>query len=86
MRYVFLFILIASLIMVFIFADHFPRFLAHYPRLQEMNWTIRAWLGMDSPRPYSLSERKIKETEKILQKESPPKQAVAEEDLAEYDE
>ena len=84
MRYVLIFILIASLVMVFIFADHFPRFLAHYPRLQEMNWTFREWLGMDSPRSFSLSERKIKETEKILRKESPANEGVTEEDLAEY--
>jgi hypothetical protein len=84
MRYILIFVLVATAIMVFIFADHFPRVLAHYPILQEANWTVRAWLGMDSPRSSSMSERKLRETEKILQKESPKEKEVSEEDLAEY--
>jgi hypothetical protein len=84
MRYVLIFVLAASIIMVFVFAHHFPRILAHYPILQEINWTVRAWLGMDSPLSSSLSDRKLKETEKMLRKESAPKEGGAEEELAEY--
>ena len=86
MRHVLIFVLIASIIMVFVIAHHFPRILAHYPTLQEMNWTVREWLGMDTPRSLSLSEKGLKETEKILRKESLADEEVAEEALMEYHE
>ena len=86
MRYVLIFILVASAVMVFIFADHFPGFLSHYPRLQEANWTVRSWLGMESPHSSRLSERKLKETEKILRRESQAREEVTEHDLGVYEE
>lgn len=84
MRYVLVFVLVASIVMAFIFADHFPGLLADYPRLQEANRTARSWLGMENPASSRLSERKLKETEQILRKEAPPKVEVTEEDLKEY--
>ena len=86
MRYVLIFILVASAVMVFIFADHFPGFLSHYPRLQEANWTVRSWLGMTSPYSSRLSDRKLRETEQILRQESPERKGVTEQDLGEYEE
>ncbi len=86
MRYVLVFVLVASVVMTFIFADHFPGFLAVYHRLQEANWTVRSWVGMASPRSSQLSERKLKETEQILREESPAKKKVTEQDLEEYQE
>ena len=86
MRYVLVLVLVlmASVVMAFILADQFPGFLAHYPRLQEANWTVRAWLGMESPRSSRLSERELKETEQILRQESPARQEVTAQDLGEY--
>lgn len=84
MRYIVVFLLVAAIVMVFIFADHFPGVLSHYPRIQEMNWTVRAWLGMDSHRPSSLSKQGLKETEKILRKETGANSEVDGENLAEY--
>ena len=84
MRYVIVFVLMASAVMAFILADQFPGFLAHYPRLQEANWTVRSWLGMENPRSSGLSERDLKETEQILRRESPARQKVTEQDLREY--
>ena len=84
MRYVLVFVLMAYVVIAFIFADQFPGFLAHHPRLQEANWTVRSWLGMASPRSSRLSERKLKETEQILRQESPAKKQVTEQDLREY--
>ena len=84
MRYVLVFVLVASVVMAFIFADQFPGFFAKYPRLQEANWTVRSWVGMTSPRSSSLSERKLKETEQILRQESPSTREVTEQDLREY--
>jgi hypothetical protein len=86
MRYILLFIVIASAVMVFVFADHFPRILAHYPTLQEANWTVREWLGMDTPRSSRVSERKLKETDRILREESSKKKGAAEGGLSEYHE
>jgi hypothetical protein len=86
MRYVLIFILVASIVMAFILADHFPGFLSHYPRLQEANWAVRAWLGMESPRSSRLSDRKLQETERILRKESAEKGQITEKDLKEYPE
>ena len=84
MRYVIVFVLMASAVMAFILADQFPGFLAHYPRLQEANWTVRSWLGMESPVSSRLSERKLKETDQILRQESQEKEEVTEQDLREY--
>lgn len=84
MRYVLLFILVASVLMAFILADHFPGFLAHYPRLREANWTVRSWLGMESPRSSRLSERGLKETDRILRQESAARKEVTADDLGEY--
>ena len=86
MRYILIFLIVASIVMIFIFADYFPRFLAHYPRLQEANWTVRAWLGMESPHSSRISERKMRETEQILKEQSAAKKQVTDEDLAEYHE
>ena len=86
MRYVLVLVLVASVMMAFIFADQFPGFLAHYPRLQEANWTVRSWLGMRNPGSSRLSERKWEETEQILRQESPAKKEVTEQDLREYQE
>jgi hypothetical protein len=49
-----------------------------------VNWTVRAWMGMDSPRSSRLSEKKLEETDQILRKASPAKGEVTEEDLEEY--
>ncbi len=84
MRYVLVLVLVGSVTMAFIFADHFPGFLAHYPRLQEANWTVRSWLGMGSPVSSHLSERKLEETEQILRQESQKEEEVTEQDLREY--
>jgi hypothetical protein len=84
MRYVLVLVLLASVVTAFILADQFPGFLAHYPRLQEANWTVRSWLGMASPDSSPLSERNLKETEQILRKELPATQEVIEQDLREY--
>ena len=84
MRYVLVFVLVASIVMAFIFADHFPELLADYPRLEEANRTVRSWLGMENPASSRLSERKLRETEQILRKESSSRQRVSEEDLKEY--
>lgn len=86
MRNVLVFILVASAVTAFIFADHFPGFLSHYPRLQQANWTVRSWLGMPSPHTSRLSDRKLKETERILRQESPAKKEVTEQGLREYEE
>jgi len=86
MRYVLVFVLMASVVMAFIFADHFPGVLAKYPRLQEANWTARSWLGMSSPGSSRLLERKLKETEQMLRKESPARKGITEQDLREYQE
>jgi hypothetical protein len=86
MRYVLVFILVASAVMAFIFADHFPGFLSHYPRLQQANWTVRSWLGMPSPRTSRMSDRKLRETERILRQESQAKKEVTQQDLKEYEE
>ena len=86
MRYVLIFILVASIVMAFILADQFPGVLAQYPRLQEANWTVRSWLGMASPHASRLSERMFKETEQILKQESPAENEVNEQDLSEYEE
>lgn len=84
MRYVIIFVIVATAVMTFIFADHFPGFLAHYPRLQEANWTVRAWMGMDSPHSSRLTEKKLQETDQILRQASPTKGEVTEKDLEEY--
>jgi hypothetical protein len=86
MRYIVLFVLIASAVMVFILADHFPRVLAHYPVLQEANWTVREWLGMDTPRASDVSERNLEETDRILRQESSKKTGAIEGGLSEYHE
>jgi hypothetical protein len=52
--------------------------------LEEANWTVRSWLGMESPGPSRLSDRKLRETEQILRKESPGRKEVTEQDLGEY--
>lgn len=72
--------------MAFIVADQFPGVFAQYPRIQEANRSLRAWLGMESPRASRLSEDRWKETEKILGRHSPTKTQVEEQDLAEYHE
>jgi len=84
MRYVLVFVLLASVVTAFIFADQFPGFLAQYPRLQEANLTVRSWLGMASSGSSRLSERELKETEQILRQELPATQEVIEQDLREY--
>ena len=84
MRYVLFFILVASVVMAFILADHFPGFLAEYPMLEEANWTVRSWLGLESPGISRLSDRNLRETEQILRKESPAREEVTEQDLGEY--
>ena len=86
MRYVLVFVLLATVMMAFIFADHFPGFLSHYPRLQEANWTVRDWLGMDSPRSSPLSEQNLKETERMLGKQVPTKHEINGQDLQDYHE
>ena len=86
MRYALVFVLVATAMMAFIFADHFPGFLSHYPRLQEANWTVRDWLGMDSPRSSPLSEQNLRETERILRKQVPAKHEIDGQDLQEYHE
>ena len=86
MRYILLFVLIASAVMVFILADQFPRVLAHYPTLQEANWTVREWLGMDTPRASGFSERNLEETDRILREESSKKTGATEGGLSEYHE
>jgi hypothetical protein len=84
MRYVLIFIIISAVIMVFLLSDMFPGFLAHHPRLQEANWTVRELLRMDTPRSPHLSERHLRETDKILRQESSAKKEVTDEDLGEY--
>ena len=84
MRYVLIFVVIAAVIMVFLLSDMFPGFLAHHPGLQEANWTVREWMGLDTPRSPGLSERHLKETDKILRQESSAKKKVTDEDLEEY--
>jgi hypothetical protein len=84
MRYVLVFVLVASVVMAFIFADQFPGVLADYPRLQEANWTVRSWLGMESSGISRLSERELKKTEQILRQESSAKKEAAKQDLREY--
>jgi len=86
MRDVLFFVLVASVVMAFILADHFPGFLAKYPMLEEANWTVRSWLGMVSPRPSRLSDRKLRETQQILRKQSPARKEITEQDLGEYEE
>ena len=86
MRYVLVFVLVASVVMAFIFADQFPGVLAPYPRLQEANWTVRSWLGMADPGSSRLLERELKETEQILRQESSARKEVSEQDLREYQE
>jgi hypothetical protein len=86
MRYVLIFVIIASAVLVFLLSDMFPGFLAHHPRLQEANWTVREWVGLYTPRSPSLSERHMKETDKILRQESSKKNQVTDEDLEEYHE
>jgi hypothetical protein len=86
MRYVLVFIVVASILMAFILADQFPGFLAHYPRLQEANWTVRSWIGMDSPHSSRLSEKELKETDRILRRESSSRKEVKVKKLGEYDE
>jgi hypothetical protein len=86
MRYILLFLIIATVVMVFVFADQFPRFLAHYPMLQEANWTVREWMGMDTPRPSRLSDRKLQETDRILREQSSKKRGPTKLDLSEYHE
>ncbi len=84
MRYVLIFIILAAAVMTFIFVDHFPGLLAHYPRLQEANGTVRSWLGMDSPRSSGLTDKGLEETDRILRKASSEKGEVTEADLEEY--
>jgi hypothetical protein len=84
MRYVLIFIIVASAVMAFILADHFPGFLSRYPILQDLNWTVRTWLGMDSPRPSYMTERSLKETERMLRKQSSDKGESTGKDLGEY--
>ena len=84
MRYVLVFVLMASVVMAFILADQFPGFLANYPRLEEANRTVRSWLGMASPGFSRLSERELKKTEQILRQELSVRQKVTEQDLKEY--
>lgn len=84
MRYVLIFIFVACVVMAFIFAGYFPGLLADYPMLQEANRSVRAWMGMDSPRSSRLSDRWLKETEQILRGASPAKKEVSEQDLDEY--
>jgi hypothetical protein len=84
MRYVLIFVIIASVIMTLLLSDMFPGFLAHHPRLQEANWTVRELLGLDTPRSPRLSERHLKETDRMLRQESSAKKEVTEEDLGEY--
>jgi hypothetical protein len=84
MRYVLIFILMATVVMAFIFADTFPGLLARYPRLQEANRTVRAWLGMESPYASGLSEEGLIETDRILRRHAPSKDPVNEQDLQEY--
>lgn len=84
MRFVLIFILVATVLMAFIFADAFPGLLTRYPRLQQANWTVRAWLGMESPHASGLSEERLMETEKILRRHAPEKAPVKEKDLQEY--
>lgn len=84
MRYVLIFILVATVVMAFILADTFPGLLARYPRLQEANWTLRAWLGVESPHDSGLSEKGWIETEQILRGHASEKAAVKEKDLQEY--
>ena len=84
MRYVVIFVIIASVVMILLLSDMFPGFLAHHPRLQEANWTVREWLGMDTPRSLHISETHLKETDKILRRESSAEKEVTEEDLEEY--
>jgi len=86
MRYVLIFVIIASVVMVLLLSDMFPGFLANHPRLQEANWTVREWVGLDTPRFPHLSDRHLKETDRILRQESSAKQEVTEEDLGEYHE
>ena len=84
MRYVLIFVIVSAVIMVFLLSDMFPGFLAHHPELQEANWTVREWLGLDTPRGPHLSERHLKETDKILRQESSAKKEVTDKDLEEY--
>ena len=84
MRYVLIFVLVASIVMAFLFADQFPGLLADYPGLQEANRTVRSWLGLANSSSSHLSERKMRETEQIFRQESRPKKEVTEEDLGEY--
>ncbi len=86
MRYVLVFLLVATVVMAFIFADQFPGFLSHYPRLQEANWTVRGWLGMESPRSSGLSEGNLKETERILRKQVPDRDEITGQGLQDYHE
>jgi hypothetical protein len=86
MRYVLLFLLIVSLVMGFFFADHFPGLLARFPWLQELNRTVREWLNTDTDNGSSprFSERELKETDQILQKETSAMRPTTEPDLPEY--
>ena len=86
MRYILLFVLIASAITVFILADYFPRLLEHYPMLQEANWTVREWLGMETPRSSGLSEQNLEEADRILREESSKKTGAIERGLSDYHE
>jgi hypothetical protein len=86
MRYVAIFVIIATVVMILLLSDMFPGFLAHHPRLQEANWTVREWVGMDTSRSHHLSERHLRETDKILRQESSAKKEVTDEDLEEYHE
>lgn len=85
MRYTFLFLLIATLVLAFVFADQFPRTLARYPGLQEANRVLRDWLGMDIGRSSRSSEGTLQETDRILRKEaSGKKQETKKPDLTDY--
>lgn len=84
MRYILLFLLIATLVMVFVFADQFPRALARYPRLQEANWVVREWMGLETSRSPRPSEGPLRETDRILRKETSGKKEEKEPDLADY--
>ena len=86
MRYVLIFVIIASVVMILLLSDMFPGLLAHHPRLQEANWTVREWVGLDTPRSPRLSEGHLKETDKMLRQESSAKKEVTEEDLGEWHE
>ncbi len=86
MRYVLIFILVATVVLGFVFVDQFPHLLAHYPRLQEANWKIRSWLGMECPPSSRVLRRELQETGQLLREESPGKKKITEQDLQEYQE